>query len=852
MRRLYEGFQPDNYQLSISPDAEKMNFKGVVTIRGKKAGRPSQRLTFHQKDLKITSAKVIKHDKKGDEEIVISRINTQNTLHELRLHSDSTLYSGNYTVILEFEGIIVKNMTGLYPCFYTHEGKEKVLLATQFESHYAREVFPCIDEPEAKATFDLAVTAKTGLTVLGNTPVRSSLDNEDGTTDTIFETSPRMSTYLLAFVLGEIHGKTRKTKSGIEVGVWGTVAQPENAFDFALESGVKIVEFFEEYFKVPYPLPKLDHIGLPDFAVGAMENWGLITYREAVFYLYPESPSQSLKETIALVVAHETSHQWFGNLVTMKWWDDLWLNESFANMMEYEAVDSVFPEWNIWESFITGEALQAWRRDATPGVQPVKLPVHHPDEVSALFDPSIVYAKGGRILYMLKNYLGEAAFRSGLQHYFQTHAYKNTVGADLWKSLATASKVDVSAFMDLWLERSGFPVVHVTQNDKEIRLSQEHFLEDPAKADPDRIWPVPLFIDQPDAPLILEKKEVTSSLTNGSYVLVNQEARGHFLVHYETEPHRQALIDRIIKKELGTIDRLNLLNSSSMLARAGLQSFGETLKLLNAYGAETEEAVWDVMSLILADTRRFIDLDKSLDDRIKSLADRLVQQEYARLGWEEKPNEPVSDQKLRATIIGLGAYADNPEIVKKAQELYGQYKKDANSVSGELRGIVLSVAVKTEYDDALEYLLQQYPNVNSDLQHDIAGGLTSTRTDAGAQKLFDVVTDHKYVKPQDANRWIFSLLRNRYVRNYTWQWMEDNWKWIEDTYDDDKSYDYFPRFAAAVANTRELQQKFIKFFTPLEENRILQRNILIGKEEIENRLTWLERDIKAVQEFFSK
>lgn len=850
VKRLFEGFQPEHYELFVAPDAEKMNFSGKVTITGKKVGRPSQRLTFHQKGLKITSAKVIKHDKKGDQEVALSRINLQDTLHEVRLHSNAMLYPGSYTVTMEFEGIIVKNMTGLYPCFYNHKGKEKILLATQFESHYAREMFPCIDEPEAKATFDLSVTSPITHTVLGNTPIKSKADHKDSTATTVFETSPRMSTYLLAFVAGEIHGKTSKTKSGVEVGTWGTVAQPKEALDFALEVGVKTVEFFEDYFQVPYPLPKLDHIGLPDFAVGAMENWGLVTYREAVYYLYPEAASQSVKETISLVVAHETSHQWFGNLVTMKWWDDLWLNESFANMMEYEAVDAIFPEWHIWESFITAEALQSWRRDATPGVQPVKLPVHHPDEITTMFDPSIVYAKGGRLLYMLKNYLGEDAFRKGLQRYFQAHAFKNTIGADLWEALGEASGINVADFMNLWLERSGFPVVVVKQTDTSLELAQRHFLEDPAKADPERIWPVPLFIENSDAPIILDKTNATCELTTADYLLVNEDARGHFITHYENPKHRQALVDQVAKQQPGTIDRLTLLNSSSMLSRAGYESFGETLKLLDAYSSETEEAVWDVMSLIIADIRRFVDQDETLESSIKSLVDKLIQTEHTRLGWEEKPNESIADQKLRATILGLGAYADNSEIISKALSLFDKYKKDPNSVSAEFRGIILSVAVKTGYEGAFDYLLKQYPEVNSDLQHDIAGGMTATRLASEADKMFGVIKDFRYVKPQDANRWIFSLLRNRYVREHAWKWMEDNWEWIEETYDDDKSYDYFPRFAAAVTNTRELQKKFLAFFTPLESNAILGRNILIGKEEIENRLKWLERDLLSVQEFF--
>lgn len=848
VRRLLESFQPEHYQLELRPNRETMHFTGTVTIKGKKTGRPSQRLTFHQNGLKITSAQVIKHDKKqGDQAIEITRINNQNTLHEVRLHSDKLLYGGAYTITLEFEAPITRGMTGLYPAFFTLDGQEHTLLATQFESHHAREVFPCIDEPAAKATFDLALVHDSQLTALGNTPIRSQIVEEELTT-TLFETSPKMSTYLLAFVLGEIHSISGKTKSGVDVNIWGTLAQPKDSFTFALDAAIRSIEFFEDYFGVPYPLPKADHVALPDFSSGAMENWGLITYREAVLLSYPEAQSQSTNETIALVVAHETSHQWFGNLVTMKWWDDLWLNESFANMMEYQAVDSMFPAWNIWNTFIASEGLSALRRDAVPGVQAVRTSVHHPDEISSLFDPSIVYAKGGRLLYMLKNYIGEDAFRAGLSAYFKKHAYGNTTGADLWTALSAASNQDIGAFMNPWLERSGFPVVSVTQSGGDVTLSQQHFLDSMEKADPDRIWPIPLFSEKP-GDLLAKAGDERQTATD--LYRINQGAKGHYIVCYTEDTQNQQLAGLVKDGKLPVPDRLMLLSDSAMLARAGLSSFNKTLELLRAYAAEDSEAVWDIMALVIADARRFIDVDESLEAPIKQLVAGLVQAEYERLGWEEKPDESSEDQKLRGTILGLGAYAEVPAIVSHAQDLFSQYKTDTSVVSAELRGIVFGVAVKTQHDSALDYLIDLYKSTgSSDLQRDISGALTATRQPAEAEQLLALAKDAKVVKPQDADRWVFMLLRNRYVKKLAWQWMEDNWSWIEETYKQDKSYDYFPRIAASVVSTKAEAEKYEAFFGPKESVPILARNIAIGREEITARLAWLARDIDKVQTFF--
>jgi len=853
VKRLIEGFQPEHYDVHIVPSADKKHFRGSVSIKGKKVGRPSQRLTFHQNGLTITNAQVVKYDKKGEQQITINRINNQNTLQEVRLHADSMLYPGDYLVTMEFKGKITPGMTGIYPCPFVHEDKEKSLLMTQFESHFAREGFPCIDEPAAKATFDLAITAPSHETVIANTLPKSETDNGDGTKTIAFETTPKMSTYLLAFVMGEIHNKAGRTKNGLDVKVWGTVAQPAESFDFALDAAVKIAEWFEDYFKIPYPLPKLDHIAVPDFSAGAMENWGLLTYREAVLLLYPEAASQSTKETIAEVVAHETSHQWFGNLVTMEWWDDLWLNESFANMMEYAPLAELWPDWHPWDTFVVSEGLSAFRRDSTPGVQPVKIPVHHPDEISTIFDPSIVYAKGGRLLYMLKNYIGDEAFRKGLQRYFKKHAYKNTRGADLWAALSEASGKDIGAFMNPWLERSGFPVVSIDQHGNSLRLTQQHFLDNLDMIDKDRVWPVPLFIDLPGAPEVLDSATQAHELTSDDFVVVNQGSRGHYITQYKNPAHKQALIDMVRSQKLGVIDRLMLLNNGTMLSRAGLESLKDTLELIEAYKDESSEPVWDIMSLVYADARRFIDLDESIEPVMKAQIRELIAKQYKRLGWEESPDDSPADQKLRGTILGLGAYAEDPAIIKQSLAYFDQYKTDPSVVSGELVGIIFGVAVKLQHPGAFEYLLELYQKTtNSDLKRDISGGLTATRDPHEAAKLLELAKNPKVFKPQDADRLIFMLLRNRYTKLQAWQWMEDNWDWVEQTYAQDKSYDYWPRFAAAVSNTPELQKRFETFFMPKRDNLVLRRNIDIGIEEIKSRLAWLERDLPNIQAFFKQ
>lgn len=884
--RLVRQFAPEHYDISLEIDEDAMRFNGSVRVRGKKVGRPSQRLTFHGNGLHITNATVVRHDKKGDQEQVVSRVNLQKSFHEVRLHTEALLYPGDYTVEMSFEAPITRGMTGIYPCFFDDNGTEHKLFATQFESHHAREAFPCIDEPEAKATFDLTLITREGVEVLSNTPilsqtsvrsadasekraaeertdsVKSDADSREGSKapsgkiekkqlETRFQTTPRMSTYLLAFVTGELQKQTGQTKSGVEVNTWATIAQPASSLSYALDVAIKSIEYFEDYFGVPYPLPKADHVALPDFSSGAMENWGLITYRERLLLAYADDTAQSTREQIALVVAHETSHQWFGNLVTMCWWNDLWLNESFANMMEYACVDAMYPEWHVWNMFIGSEGLSAFRRDATHGVQAVRTDVNHPDEISSLFDPSIVYAKGGRLLYMLKVYVGEDAFRKGLTDYFTTHAYSNTTGDDLWTALSKASGKDISAFMTPWLQQSGFPVVTVTQDKTTLRLEQQQFLDDPSKIDLARVWPVPLFASNSKMEETLQKPSAHMELTEKTPIFINQGSAGHYLVRYTSPETLTALRQGIRAKSISTPDRLMALNSASMFARAGYADFGEALDLLSAYDTESSEPVWDMIALITAEARRFVDYDDSLEPVLKQYCDKLASAQVSRLGWDEKSSDTSADKKLRGLVLGIGLYAENEALLGEARARFAAAKDGKTKLPAELRSLIMTIPVKYGDDEAFEYLIHLHDTTNnSDMQNDVADALTGTRDPDRAIQLLTRLKDPKIVKPQDADRWLVYLLRNRYTRPTAWQWMVDNWAWLEDTYKNDKSYDYLPRYAASCVNTPEYAEKFHDLFDSKVDQPLLRRNIQLGAEEIATRIAWLQRDLAAVQAFF--
>lgn len=850
--RLVSQFKPEHYDLTWTINKDNLTFSGTVVIRGKKLGRPTRRITLHQKGLRLQSATLRRHDKNASTEIHIDRINSHAGYDEVRLHTSENVLPGTYEITIAFSGTITRAMNGIYPCSFTYKGAQQTIIATQFESHHAREAFPCIDEPEAKATFAVTLITDTKDTVLCNTQLLSeSIQGAHKTS--VFETSPIMSSYLLAFVVGDIHSRTARTKSGTTVSVWASRAQKAASLEFPLDVAVKSIEFFEDYFGVAYPLAKADHVALPDFSSGAMENWGLITYREQALLIDPKTSSQSTKELVTTVITHETSHQWFGNLVTMAWWDDLWLNESFANMMEYRATDALFPQWHAWNEFISTDGLAALRRDSTPGVQSVRTDVHHPDEISTLFDPSIVYAKGGRLLYMLMNYIGEDTFKQGLTAYFKAHAYSNTRGNDLWQALSTASQQNIADFMTPWLERSGYPVISVTQDGTTVHLKQQHFLSDMQKTDSSRVWPVPLFAGRTDVPKILQAKKQTITLKNSTYIQLNQAAAGHYIVHYTKKEHRDAILLQVSNGSLGIADRLLFLYSHALMARAGIVPYVDVLEILEAYVHEEDDSVWEVIATVLAEAKRFVDYDESLDAAIKKLTARLIAKLYKKLGWYEKPQESNADTKLRATIISLGAYAEVPHIITTAKELYAAGETDANAIPAELRSIVYSVAVKQKVPGAFADLISRYESsVSAELKGDIAAALNSTKDTREAQVLLDRLTDPQKVKPQDADRSIFQMLINRFTRQTAWDWMLAHWDWIKETYESDKSFDNFPRLAASVCNTPQWQKRYHEHFDPLQNVVMLARNIKIGAEEIEDRIAWLRRDLPTMQRYFAK
>ncbi len=825
--RLSHKFSPNHYNLSIHIDRPNRVFGGYITIDGKlKSGGY---IPLHAKNLTIDNVII---DNKTAEY-------SQHDYDELRL-TQSNLQPGQHTIKIEFTGKITDSMTGMYPCYFEHNGEKKELIATQFESHHAREVFPCVDEPSAKATFDVQLSTEPGVTVLGNMPIKHQRIGDSTTpTVTIFETTPKMSSYLLAWVVGDIHKKTAYTKSGVEVNIWATVAQPSDNLDFALDIATRCIDFYDEYFETPYPLPKCDHVALPDFSSGAMENWGLITYRE-IALLASKNSGVDTRRYIATVICHELAHQWFGNLVTMDWWDDLWLNESFATMMEYIAVDALEPDWNIWRDFAANESVVALRRDSLDGVQPVHLPVNHPDEISTLFDGAIVYAKGAKLLHMAQSYIGDEDFRQGLKQYFKQYAYQNTIGQNLWDILSEVSGKDISGLMNAWIHQSGFPLVTIEETVEGVTLTQSQFFVGPHQPST-QTWPIPLAATNPNLPAIFDNDSQTITATKPFFL--NKEDTSYFITRYP-DSFIAARLDDIRNLAASEVTRLQFLHEQTLLAKAGIIQLADILPMLDAYRHETNEAVWGIISLAISEIRSIIEDDSTLEALLKRYVATLVRPQYDRLGWQEVDGESSNDTILRGTIISLMLYAEDSDAITTAHQLYTS--SNLHKLNPEIRASLIANEVR-HFDVDITTLLNTYAKeTNSDIQVDLASGITATRTPAHIGTILAALQQKDTIRPQDIFRWFAYLMRNYHTRTATWRWMRDNWQWIEETFTSDKSISHFPRSAANSLRTASELTEYTTFFAPHLQNQSLVRTITIGEGEITGRIEQIKRDKPAI------
>jgi puromycin-sensitive aminopeptidase len=743
---------------------------------------------------------------------------------------------------MEFKGEITRPMNGIYPCFFKHDGKDKKLIATQFESHHAREAFPCIDEPEAKATFDLTLTTPAGEPVVANTPVKKQ-STKGNLTTTTFETTPKMSSYLLAFVYGDMGYKEAKTKDGTLVRCYAT---PDNVqyTDFALDVAVKTLEFYNEYFDIPYPLAKCDFIALPDFASGAMENWGCITFREQALLVDPANTSLHLKQWVANVVAHELTHQWFGNLVTMRWWTDLWLNESFASWMSWLAVDHLFPDWQVWTQFIGDEQSLALKLDALEHTHPIEVEVKHPDEIRTIFD-AISYEKGASCLLMLHDYLGDKDFRDGLRVYLKRHAYGNTDTVDLWQAWEEVSGKPVKQFMSAWTTQSGYPIVHADLSGAKPSVRQERFYLNPAAKKQSALWPVPLLPSSKLGLTTLDKKDQPLPSEPLAALLLNHHRTGFYRVVYDSM-HLHRLAAAVKDGKVDPLDRLGLLSDSFEAAKAGYGNTVDTLKLLDAYADEDSPIVWEVIAGGIGSIRLVMN-DDEVRDGLKPLARRLSAKQLKRLGWDARTSDTHFDRLLRPAILGLASFGEEASVLAEAKKRFAAMKRPED-IHPDLRSVIYGTMARhggtAEFD---KMIAMHDASQNSEERVTLAGALTGFKQPELIDRSLKMITSDK-VRLQDVSYWIAYSFGNRHARMTTWKWLTNNWDWLTENIGTDLSFFRMPIYAGRCFSDADFLPEFKKFFES-HMSTAFERPVNQAVETIEWQSAWKQRDLEAIQKY---
>lgn len=666
-----------------------------------------------------------------------------------------------------------------------------------------------------------------------------------------------MSTYLVAVVVGEFDYVEDKTSDGVLVRVYTPKTKKEQG-RFALETAVKVLPYYNEYFGLSYPLPKMDLIAIADFSAGAMENWGLVTYRETCLLVDPENTSAVQKQWIALVVAHELAHQWFGNLVTMEWWTHLWLNEGYASFVEFLCVDHLFPEYDIWTQFVTDTHVRALELDGLKNSHPIEVPVGHPSEIDEIFD-DISYKKGASVIRMLHAWIGDDDFRKGMNLYLKRHSYANAETEQLWDALEEASQKPVRAVMTTWTKQQGFPILKVDlkqeNEDRVVSLSQSRFLSDGSTDTADSSWMIPISVSSSKAPTEIVTKIVMSERTTtlviknepvGSWIKINPGTIGFYRTRYSPEA-LELIVPAIRERTIPPLDRLGLLDDLSAMVQANLASTVEVLRFMKAFQYEDNYTVWSSIANTLGKIGVLVS-DLEVEDKFKQFGRALFKDVAARLGWDPKPNESHLDTLLRSLVLGrMGAYGDEATI-EEAQRRF-QLHLNGEALSADLRSPVYRAVLSTGDPNIYTAMLDLYRKTDLHEEKDrILRALGAIRDEQYLHKVLKFAMSDE-VRPQDTIFAFMSVVTCHKGRILAWEFFKENWNTLVSRYEGGYLLTSLVKYTTENFVSEEKAVDVERFFethpTPGTERAVRQ-----SIETIRLNAAWLARDKEAIERYF--
>lgn len=867
--RLPKEVKPLHYDVYLHPDLDKGTFQGKVTILIDVFDRRSY-IALHQKDLNITRTTLKTYDREENFEFELLDI-IQIPKHEMFVISTKNeLHTGLYNLSFEFNGALQPDkIVGFYSSKYKDaKNKIRYIATSKFEPTYARRAFPCFDEPAFKAEFTVRLVHPSGdyYSALSNMNAECTQINQPlpGLTTVTFAKSVPMSTYLSCFIVSDFVALTKMAKGQNDrqfpVSVYTTKAQEEKGA-FALDIGVKIIEYYINLFRIDYPLPKLDMAAIPDFVSGAMENWGLVTYREARL-LYDNKTNSTLKAyDIVNVISHEFAHMWFGNLVTMSWWNDLWLNEGFASFMSYVSADAILPDWGMMDLFLIEQMHSVFVTDAKLSSHPIVQTVNNPDEITAIFD-EISYKKGSSIIRMMENFIKPEVFYGAISTYLNKFIYTNAETADLFKILEESSpdNLNVTAIMNTWTRQKGFPVVNVKKSDNTYVLTQKRFLTDSdanfdaSESEYGYKWTIPItyITDKISKPILIwfdkDSKDLVIKFEEPiDWIKFNANEVGYYRVNYElNEWNILCNLLRSQHETLSVSDRVHLLEDAFSLASAGELDYGVTMNMTEYLLREEHAIPWNVASsklraidILLSSTNSSLKFKKYVRDLVDSV--------YHKVGWTVSNADSRIFQKLRTTILRLACSVEHNECIKEAGKLFKNWISDPKDIRPhpDIRELIYYYGIQHNGNrDTWDIMFQRFvTETDSAEKLNLIRGLAGIQSNWILNEFITTATDENYVRAQDFFSCLIAISDNPIGTPLVWDWVRSNWEFLVDRYTLNDRYlgSLIPSITKTFATKIKLSE-MENFFAKYPDAGAGAMNRAKALETVSNNIKWLAKN----------
>ena len=769
-QRLPEGVVPEHYQLTFTPNLKDATFSGDETI-DVRILKPTTLITLNSAEIKFTSATVESHGA-----TLNAKVTTDDDREQANIIAPRAIAAGPARLHIVFTGILNNKLRG----FYLSETPKRRYAVTQFEPTDARRAFPCFDEPDRKATFDVTLVVDKGDTAISNEKLVSDTRGPGDDKHTLkFATTKKLSTYLVALLVGDFQC-VPGSSDGIPIRVCATPDKTDQG-KFALEAAEYIMHYYNDYFGIKYPYGKLDLIAIPDFEAGAMENAGAITYRESYILLDPKVANVDNYQLVAGVAAHEMAHQWFGDLVTMKWWDNLWLNEGFATWMESKPVAKWKPEWNVPLSEVA-ETTRSLSLDALKNTRPIKQKAETPAEINELFD-GIAYGKAAAVLRMVENYLDPELFRKGVHNYLLAHSYGNATAEDFWNAITQASGKPADKIMSSFVVQPGVPLLHVSQeSDGQISISQERFFSDRRLlGTTEQAWAVPvcwkaLSTDGKSSCLLLQGRGQQTKGPANVPVFANADGHGYYRTEYEQALREQ--LSKNLESGLDPAERISMLNDEWALMRVGRISISNYLDLISQLKSERLRQVWGevLSSLEYVDDKLVAPSDR---ESYRQLIRNVLRAPYAALAGTQDAKEKA----LRADLFYvLGQIGRDLQVIVEARHIAQNALADQASVDPLLIGPALQIAASQGDQALFDQIVQKLKGSTDQIMRSryMEALADFEKPELTRQALALGVSGA--IRNQDSTGYISSFLRNPYTRTEGWKFIQSHWNDVEKTF----------------------------------------------------------------------